>query len=111
MRDFYFAAFMSASLLVLASSATAQPASTAPSAATATATPTTTAATTSASVEDSVQASLNRIVCRNSPPPVGSRIGGARVCKTQREWNRMRQEGQDQLNRLQIQRGCTQASC
>jgi hypothetical protein len=34
----------------------------------------------------------DRVVCQNGPPPTGSRIGGGRVCHTQREWDRMREE-------------------
>ncbi|MGA9796371.1 MAG: hypothetical protein WBQ17_12655 [Rhizomicrobium sp.] len=30
--------------------------------------------------------SLNEVVCKNEPPPTGTRIGGERVCKTNREW-------------------------
>ena len=36
--------------------------------------------------------SPDEIVCRMSPPATGSRLGGARECHTQREWdNRMRE--------------------
>lgn len=36
--------------------------------------------------------SSDEVVCRMSPPATGSRLGGARECHTQREWdNRMRE--------------------
>jgi hypothetical protein len=31
-------------------------------------------------------ASLDQVVCKQNPPPTGSRIGTSRTCKTQREW-------------------------
>jgi hypothetical protein len=34
----------------------------------------------------------DRVVCQNGPPPTGSRIGGGRICHTQREWDRMHEE-------------------
>lgn len=48
---------------------------------------------------------INRVICKSGPPPVGSRIGGSRVCHTQREWDLIQQEERHNLERLQIQRG------
>jgi hypothetical protein len=39
--------------------------------------------------------SLDQVVCKNEPAPTGSRIGGAHVCKTNREWL----QDEDALNR------------
>lgn len=39
--------------------------------------------------------SLDEVLCRNEPPPTGTRTGGKRVCKTNRQWLRY----QDALNR------------
>ncbi|MBU6444864.1 MAG: hypothetical protein KGR48_13245 [Alphaproteobacteria bacterium] len=47
----------------------------------------------------------NRIVCKSGPPPTGTRLPGARVCKTQQQWDQERQDAQDELNRIQVQRG------
>ncbi|WP_298016023.1 hypothetical protein [uncultured Parasphingopyxis sp.] len=38
-----------------------------------------------------------RIVCRSLPARVGSRIGTRRVCATQMQWDRWRQENRDVL--------------
>jgi hypothetical protein len=40
-------------------------------------------------------ASLDEVVCKDQPAPTGSRIGGARVCKTNREWV----QDEDAMNR------------
>jgi hypothetical protein len=47
---------------------------------------------------DASSASLDEIICKNMPPPTGTRIGNQRVCKTQRQW----QAYQDALNRARI---------
>jgi hypothetical protein len=36
----------------------------------------------------------DEIVCRNSPPPTGSRLGGGRECHTQREWDQRAKDAQ-----------------
>ena len=51
------------------------------------------AATTDASSGDN----LDKIVCRSSPPPTGTRLGATRECHTQREWNQRQAEGQSVL--------------
>jgi cytochrome c5 len=40
---------------------------------------------------------LDEVVCKNSPPPTGSRLGGGRECHTQREWDQRQKEAQDAL--------------
>jgi hypothetical protein len=47
----------------------------------------------------------NRIVCKSGPPPTGTRLPGARVCKTQQQWDQEQQDARDELNRIQVQRG------
>jgi hypothetical protein len=49
-------------------------------------------------------ASLDEVVCKNEPAPTGSRIGGSRTCKTNREWL----ADEDALNRARTSEGQTQ---
>ena len=65
-------------------------------------------ATITTSPAQSSDADLDRVVCRTSGPPTGSRLGGRRTCQTQREWNAQEQQNQDELNKAQIQRGLNQ---
>lgn len=51
------------------------------------------------------QTDSSQIVCRQMDPPTGTRLGGRRVCKTEGEWERDRQQAQDDLSKTQIQRG------
>ena len=32
-------------------------------------------------------AAKNKMVCRTLPPPIGTRIGKRKICKTQAQWN------------------------
>ena len=48
----------------------------------------------SASQEITESSSSEEIVCRRTPPPVGSRIGGRQICKTEREWALLEAENQ-----------------
>jgi hypothetical protein len=50
---------------------------------------------------DNTGTNLDEVVCKNSPPPTGSRLGGGRECHSQREWNERQQEAQRALLRLQ----------
>jgi hypothetical protein len=47
----------------------------------------------------SADANLDEIVCKNSPPPLGSRLGGGRECHSQREWNRMQHDSEEATRR------------
>lgn len=38
---------------------------------------------------------LDQVTCKEQPPPTGTRVGGLRVCKTQREWI----QDEDAMNR------------
>jgi hypothetical protein len=60
------------------------------------------AAPTAPATSDSSGANLDEVVCKNSPPPIGSRLGGGRECHTQREWNTRQIESQRAL--LEAQR-------
>lgn len=40
--------------------------------------------------QDEVEASDNdKVVCKKEPPPIGSRMGGKKVCRTVAEWRRI----------------------
>lgn len=43
----------------------------------------------------------NRMVCRTLGARTGSRIGGRRECRTQREWDDIRQQDQHSLEKMQ----------
>lgn len=58
----------------------------------------------------SAPANANEIVCKSLAPATGTRLGSRRVCKTQGEWDRERQQAQDTLSRTQIQRSPTDRS-
>ena len=47
-----------------------------------------------------------KIVCRHLAPPTGTRLGTRRVCRTQKEWDDIQQQQQDETSKLQI-RGLT----
>jgi hypothetical protein len=38
---------------------------------------------------------LDEVVCKNSEPATGTRLGGGRECHTVREWNQREKEAQD----------------
>ncbi|HLY05553.1 MAG TPA: hypothetical protein VKR31_07390 [Rhizomicrobium sp.] len=88
-----FAALLFSSAVVLAPALAAAQATTAPvaQAGQATAAPAPTAPATS----DNSSANLDEIVCKSSPPPTGSRLGGGRECHTVRQWNEREREAQD----------------
>ncbi|MGH6887755.1 MAG: hypothetical protein ACREHF_00910 [Rhizomicrobium sp.] len=44
---------------------------------------------------------LDKIVCRSTPPPTGSRLGGGRECHTVREWNERTREEQQMIEERQ----------
>jgi hypothetical protein len=45
---------------------------------------------------------LDRIECRSSPPPTGTRLGASRECHTVREWNVRQQDSQQKLQETQM---------
>lgn len=47
------------------------------------------------------QSDLDKMVCRNLPPPTGSRLGTRRECRTQREWDDIRLQSQKETNKMQ----------
>jgi hypothetical protein len=44
----------------------------------------------------------DRMICKNEPPPTGSRVGGRRICATQREWDQMAANAQKLLRDQQL---------
>ena len=46
-------------------------------------------------------ADLDRIECRSSPPPIGSRLGPTRECHSVRDWNAREQQDQHTLRKMQ----------
>jgi hypothetical protein len=46
-------------------------------------------------------ADLDKIVCRAGEPVTGTRLGGPRVCHTQREWDQIQRDAQDSLSGVQ----------
>lgn len=66
---------------------------------TAAAAPAASAPTTSAPASDPGAA----IECRKFPPPVGTRLGARRICKTVNEWNLERGETRQDIEKIQTQ--------
>lgn len=50
---------------------------------------------------DSNGVNLDEVVCKQTPPPTGSRLGGGRECHTARQWNQMQLDSQNSLSHLQ----------
>ena len=44
----------------------------------------------------------NKVICRRSPPPVGSLFGGRSICHPRAQWQQMSQDAQQQLNKMQM---------
>jgi hypothetical protein len=67
--------------------------------------PDTAAAPASAAVSTSAAATedQDRVVCRMSPAPTGSRLGSSRECHTQKQWDMMHQQAQENVNNMQLQ--------
>ena len=40
----------------------------------------------------------NDVVCKKFPPPVGTRIGSRKICKTQAEWDFIRAQDQEVID-------------
>ena len=47
----------------------------------------------------------NKIVCKKLPPPIGSRIGPRKICKTVANWRRQAQDADDATGEIQRRRG------
>ena len=43
------------------------------------------------------------MICKTTPPPTGTRIGGQRICMTASQWRAQRQLDQDALSHQQNQ--------
>ena len=111
MRNIITVSMGAAALLMfgsLAAAAQTDQSSTSTSAPAATTAPATTAApasTTTDATAASTDTDPDRIVCKEGPPPTGSRLGATRECHSQREWDRIQQEQQEALTRQQLNRG------
>ena len=46
-------------------------------------------------------ADLDKMVCRQMAPATGTRIGARRECRTQREWDDIRQQSQKETNKME----------
>lgn len=46
-------------------------------------------------------AAIDKVVCKKFPPPTGTRLRPRQICKTQVEWDLIRQEEWDALDRVQ----------
>jgi hypothetical protein len=44
----------------------------------------------------------NKVVCKTLEPPTGSRLGARRQCLTQQQWDQMRKQAQENVNRLEM---------
>ena len=44
---------------------------------------------------------LDKVVCKKFPPPVGTRLGERKICKTQADWDMIRQQEYEALDRVQ----------
>lgn len=44
---------------------------------------------------------VDKVVCKKFPPPVGTRLGERKICKTQAEWDMIRQQEYEALDRVQ----------
>lgn len=43
----------------------------------------------------------NKVVCKKEPPPVGSRMGGRKVCRTVAEWRRIQSTARETTSEIQ----------
>jgi hypothetical protein len=43
----------------------------------------------------------NKVVCKKEPPPVGSRMGGRKVCRTVAEWRRIQSTARETTTEIQ----------
>jgi hypothetical protein len=59
------------------------------------------AAPAAASADADVGADLDKVVCRSTAPPTGSRLGGGRECHTVRQWNERERNDQRMLEQHQ----------
>ena len=49
--------------------------------------------------------SLDRIVCKNFPPPTGSRLRARQICKTVEQWTQTRHDEREAIEDLQRRNG------
>ncbi|MGB7404832.1 MAG: hypothetical protein WA906_04020 [Pacificimonas sp.] len=61
----------------------------------------TTRAANEAAVQASVEDPDERTICKREPPPIGSRVGGRKICKTESEWQRLAEAHQNDIRDYQ----------
>jgi hypothetical protein len=98
--------FLATSFAVLASTATVLAEDTPPQSAPATSTENTPTANPSTESENSAQNTTqtdadDKIICKKEPPPVGSRMGGRKVCRTVAEWRRIQAIARETTDEIQ----------
>ena len=54
-----------------------------------------------AATDPAKAADLDKMVCRQMAPATGTRIGARRECRTQREWDDIRQQSQKETNKME----------
>lgn len=57
------------------------------------------------STDASKASELDKMVCRQMEPATGTRIGARRECRTQREWDDIRQQSAKDTDKMQGNRG------
>lgn len=55
----------------------------------------------SAPQPDAKVAAIDKVVCKKFPPPTGTRLRARQICKSQVEWDLIRHEEWDALDRVQ----------
>ena len=58
-----------------------------------------------AATEAAKPGDLDKMVCRTMAPATGTRIGARRECRTQREWDDIRQQSAKETDQMQGNRG------
>jgi hypothetical protein len=58
-----------------------------------------------AATEAAKPGDLDKMVCRTMLPATGTRIGARRECRTQREWDDIRQQSAKETDKMQGNRG------
>lgn len=48
-----------------------------------------------------MDANKDPVICKTTPPPTGTRLGGRRICMKASQWKEQRQRAQDSLSNSQ----------
>jgi hypothetical protein len=76
----------------------------APSTPPATTTPAPTPTDNAAQTQTQAQEGDDKIVCKKEPPPVGSRVGARKICRTVAEWRRIASVARETTGEIQNRR-------